>query len=103
MESKDVSNLRSLARVSVELICRSIQQEQEVRQLNSESGIHDVLLDDRNSGRERDRITGRTGLWMVVTAVVTIWGQADIWDEANEKLHTMDSVAVLPSILSLPQ
>ena len=84
MDGKEVSALRSLARVCIATICWSL--EKELLKLPRS----DALTNTLDTDADRDRATGRTSLWMVVAAVASVWGQSDIWGEANEKLHSMD-------------
>lgn len=84
MTSKEVNALRSLARVCIATICRSHGQEPLT------PPAPDGPSADAASTVTRDRITGRTSLWMVVAAVASVWGQSDIWEEANEKLYSLD-------------
>jgi len=86
MDGKEVSALRSLARVCIATICRSLGS----KHLKSPSSDPSVPNTDATDPAARDRITGRTSLWMVVAAVASVWGQSDIWEEANEKLHSLD-------------
>jgi hypothetical protein len=84
MDGKEISALRSLARVCIATICRSLEKEL----LTSPDS--NALSTGAASTADRDRVTGRTSLWMVVAAVASVWGQSDIWEEANEKLHSLD-------------
>lgn len=66
----DISTLRVLARAAIRL----------VQVLSTIEGTNGV-----------DRVEGRTpstvaGCWMVVGAIVGVWGQRDIWDEARDAL-----------------
>jgi hypothetical protein len=86
MDGKEVSALRSLARVCIATICRSLRSEL-LKPPGSDTSAPNT---DAGDPAVRDRITGRTSLWMVVAAVASVWGQSDIWEEANEKLHSLD-------------
>jgi len=86
MDGKEVSALRSLARVCIATICRSLESEL----LQPPGSGTSAPNTDTADPAVRDRITGRTSLWMVVAAVASVWGQTDIWEEANEKLHSLD-------------
>ncbi|KAF8306462.1 hypothetical protein DL93DRAFT_2172057 [Clavulina sp. PMI_390] len=92
MDSNHMSNLRSLARASIALICVSLERERTMRTDLVHATPHrgSNPPDDGYNGKQRDGPSGRAGLWMVVAAVATVWGQADLWDEANDSLHQLD-------------
>ncbi|KAG8847355.1 hypothetical protein FRB91_011869 [Serendipita sp. 411] len=77
--SHDISSLRTLARACLRLVCVA-------RRLKMGEWVEWVL-------QEGNAETGSTmsirmgGFWMVIAAVVGIWGQHDLWDEARVQMR----------------
>lgn len=80
LTGQDISTLRTLARASIQVAKYTSQGP--ATSTNEEVGEG---KDDDVDGREKDYQT--SGLWMVVAAVVGIWGQMDIWDEAKSEMR----------------
>lgn len=72
--AKEVSLLRNLARVCITLVRRSLDFEE------AERG---VVTGEIYARRER----ARAACWMIVVAIVAVWGQNDLWAEGNARLH----------------
>ena len=98
---KDIGILRDLARVCMELVRRSLNAEARLGNSNSSEagdpnaeGLEDGEMEGDASTNNwgspdpiRDRETGRSGCWMVVAAIVSVWRQSDLWVEASARLY----------------
>ncbi|WFD20929.1 hypothetical protein MCAP1_003184 [Malassezia caprae] len=68
LSSDDIASLRTLARVCMKCIAR-------VR------GQVDYLCDEKP-----DSLEAEMGAWMIITAVAGVWGQRDLWNEAQGRV-----------------
>jgi hypothetical protein len=83
---EDISTLRILARACIRLIVTRIQQ-------SSSTGSVQEHTRTLSAGLESDALTsgvpegsGSGGYWMVIVAIVGVWGQFDIWEEAKQSM-----------------
>lgn len=70
ISADDMSQLRTLARACLELIDRHRKAEG--------TGVHDTLPSKISMAE--------TSCWMIFTAVCGIWGQNDLWQDAEKLL-----------------
>jgi Survival motor neuron (SMN) interacting protein 1 (SIP1) len=95
----DISTLRVLARAAIRLVQVITKDDvNPVQEADGPPGVSDVEgvvngRDDEEASPAAAAKAGRAqstiaGCWMVVAAIVGIWGQRDIWDEAREALST---------------
>lgn len=85
--SRDISALRSIARSCVQLISRSHQHEGLLAAPRAQT--KEASVDAEEEGEVdawADCESGRSGCWMIVAAVTFVWGQMDLWDDANRIL-----------------
>jgi Survival motor neuron (SMN) interacting protein 1 (SIP1) len=89
--AKEMSLLRSLARVCVSLVRRSLDHSPEHRKSQAadddNDGGEEGEINDAGNAMGEDLQTGRISCWMVLVAVISVWGQTDLWLEANARLH----------------
>jgi hypothetical protein len=78
LTGQDISILRTLARACIQ-VAKYTSQSPTIPTSESVDGE----MNDEADGRGADS----AGLWMVVAAVVGIWGQRDIWDEAKSEMR----------------
>ncbi|KAG8782173.1 hypothetical protein FRC15_007405 [Serendipita sp. 397] len=77
--SHDISSLRTLARACLRLVCVA-------RRLKMGEWVEWVLQEENTEvGSTMSMKMG--GFWMVIAAVVGIWGQHDLWDEARVQMR----------------
>ncbi|CAE7233434.1 unnamed protein product [Rhizoctonia solani] len=90
LRSEEISHLRELARACIAVIREDLEGEGPV-----------VVDQDAVGGRGGNGIQGESakythlaGTWMIVAAIASIWGQRDMWQNAEETLA--DLVLVKP-------
>jgi hypothetical protein len=101
--SRDISSLRSIARSCVRLISRSLRHgttsaipAEDRASIDSIPGTEgqskDALLEGVNIfPLDDERESGRSACWMIVAAITFVWGQLDLWDDANKILLNNDT------------
>ncbi|CCA74062.1 hypothetical protein PIIN_08016 [Serendipita indica DSM 11827] len=75
LTSHDISTLRSLARSCLRLV-KAMGDAQQDPALTSESM-------ELSTETNQTRVLG--GYWMVFAAIVSVWGQTDLWEEARQE------------------
>ncbi|KAJ1309022.1 hypothetical protein OPQ81_004703 [Rhizoctonia solani] len=84
LRSEEISHLRELARACIAVIREDL-----------ESDGPTIVDQDAVGGNGREgKYTHLTGTWMIVGAIASIWGQRDMWQNAEEVLA--DLVLVKP-------
>lgn len=76
---EEVSGLRALARACLSLI--HLRRKQEASK--DESG---ESVDKENVSDGKESRMSETSCWMIICAVVGVWGQRDLWMDAEEQL-----------------
>ena len=87
LTADEMSTLRSLARGCMDLIKHRLQQQR------ADGAAPDVEAD------VDDVTIAETSCWLVISAVIGLWGQRDLWQDAESMLATVEisSVASTPS------
>lgn len=108
--SKEISLLRNLARLCVSLVRTSYQRECELlapkpmigglplspmADIEPDAEVEEGEMSEDSVSpapflmdlSDTDVATGRAACWMILMAVVCVWGQRDLWLEANARLH----------------
>ena len=85
LSADEMSTLRSLARGCMGLIKDRLQRRANRAAPNVEADVGDVRI-------------AETSCWLVIAAVVGLWGQRDLWQDAESMLADVDmsSVASTP-------
>lgn len=105
LRSEEISHLREVARACIAAIREDLALDGLVI-VEADSGV--VLVgavgsnsDPANPGSDNHdpRYSHLVGAWMVVGAIASVWGQHDMWQDAEEALG--DLVAVKPKRLSM--
>lgn len=87
--SDDISTLRTLARACIAAVVLSRMRRAAAR-FKAKVGSDG----DENSAAvvtlvDEDPLEGEMGAWMVVCAVAGIWGQSDLWQDADSDLSRL--------------
>lgn len=86
LTADEMSTLRSLARGCMDLIKHRLQQRADGAAPDVEADVGDVTI-------------AETSCWLVIAAVIGLWGQRDLWQDAESMLANVEisSVASTPS------
>lgn len=80
VSAEEMSQLRSLARACMGLLKQTLTHSNKtsVRNVYSDSEVIDEVQ------------MGASSWWIIITAVVGIWGQHDLWSDAENVLRELD-------------
>ncbi|KAF8605344.1 hypothetical protein BDV93DRAFT_521670 [Ceratobasidium sp. AG-I] len=105
LRSEEISHLREVARACIAAIREDLALDGPVI-VEADSGVElvDAASSSRtpvnpDSGNHNPRYDHLVGAWMVVGIIASVWGQRDMWQDAEETLA--DLVAVKPKRLSM--
>lgn len=102
LRSEDISHLRETARACIAAIRRDLESDGPVV-VEADSGVS-LIGGDQIGSTTRDEVDHSfwyahlTGTWMIVGAIASVWGQRDMWQDAEEALA--DLVLVKPRRLA---
>jgi hypothetical protein len=83
---EDISTLRILARACIRLVVNQIQQSSPTRSVKNHARTLSAGLESDALTSEVPECSGSGGYWMVIAAIVGVWGQFDIWEEAKQSM-----------------
>jgi hypothetical protein len=85
---EDISTLRILARACIRLIVAQLQVHPQPSSTGPMQEYAHTLSADLESEalKEAPEGSGSGGYWMVIAAIVGVWGQFDIWEEAKQSM-----------------
>ena len=105
LRSEEISHLREVARACIAAIREDLVLDGPVI-VEADSGVEliDTAVSSRTPvnpylGNDNPRYGHLVGAWMVVGAIASVWGQRDMWQDAEETLAEL--VAVKPKRLSM--
>ncbi|KAF8743333.1 Survival motor neuron (SMN) interacting protein 1, partial [Rhizoctonia solani] len=80
LRSEEISHLRELARACIAVVREDLEGEGPAIVDQSTVGGRDEREE------EKGKYSHLTGVWMVIAAIASIWGQRDMWQNAEEAL-----------------
>ncbi|KAI0089125.1 hypothetical protein BDY19DRAFT_944290 [Irpex rosettiformis] len=81
ISADEMSTLRSLARGCLGLIKLRMQQRGSTIAIGDVSGMRDTF-----SATTSAEVISETSCWMIVTAIIGLWAQRDLWQDAEDML-----------------
>lgn len=81
ISADDMSLLRNLARASLAFLKQSMQQ--------SKHTNDEYAQNAQNNAAFEVEIMSNKSCWIILTTVADIWGQRDLWMDAEEMLNTI--------------
>jgi hypothetical protein len=89
----DVSTIRMVARSCIRFVKAAVDRNLPAMPKDQGLSVDPIEKGSDESGTIDDQHTATLspfkrlgGYWMVIAAVVGVWGQRDLWDEAREQL-----------------
>jgi hypothetical protein len=100
LRSEEISHLREVARACIAAIREDLDLEGPI-EVQVDSGVTLTVVNDNDDAPikpDSARYAHLTGTWMIVGAIASVWGQRDMWQDAEDALA--DLVVVKPRPLA---
>lgn len=81
VSADEMSLLRNLARASLAFLKRSMQQSKHTNDEHAQNAHGDAAFEGE--------VMSNKSCWIILTTVTGIWGQRDLWMDAEEMLNTI--------------